>query len=374
MGKDYYLILGVDKDADDDAIKKAYRKQALKWHPDRNPDNKALADKKFKELSEAYEVLSDKNKRTVYDRFGEDGLKGVPNDTAPSGGTGGFSPFASAGGFPAGAQTFSFNMGGPGGGGGGGFRPFQPSSAEDIFKQFFGGRSPFGADFMDVDDDPRRGGGMGGVPGGIPGGMPGGFFSTHGSMPRPGRSNSTLPSSITRSLPVSLQDLYTGTTKRLKVTRKIHDGATGQAVNTEKILAINVKAGWKAGTKIKFAGEGDELPNGLSQDIEFVIEEKPHPRFTRVGDNLKCEVNVDLAEALGGFVKRVEHLDGRAVDIRGGQGTAVVRPGEEIVLKGEGMPISKMPGKNGDLVAAIKIRFPTSLTEDKKAALKRLLS
>ena len=76
MGKDYYAILGVPKDADEAALKKAYKKQALKWHPDRNPDNKTAAEAKFKEVAEAYEVLSDKNKRAIYDQYGEEGLKG----------------------------------------------------------------------------------------------------------------------------------------------------------------------------------------------------------------------------------------------------------------------------------------------------------
>ncbi|KAG8692958.1 DnaJ sub B member 4, partial [Ceratobasidium sp. 395] len=75
MGKDYYALLGVSKSATDDEIKKGYKKMALKWHPDRNKDNTELAGKKFKEISEAFEVLSDKNKREVYDRFGEEGLK-----------------------------------------------------------------------------------------------------------------------------------------------------------------------------------------------------------------------------------------------------------------------------------------------------------
>ena len=86
MGKDYYQILGVPKSADDDAIKKAYKKAALKWHPDRNKDNEATAKKKFQEVGEAFEVLSDKNKRAIYDQYGEDGLKGgVP----PGGDAGG---------------------------------------------------------------------------------------------------------------------------------------------------------------------------------------------------------------------------------------------------------------------------------------------
>ena len=87
---DYYAVLGVNRDADEETIKKAYRKHALKWHPDRNPSNKTAAEQKFKEISEAYEVLSDKNKRAIYDQFGEEGLKGgVPPPESGFGGSGG---------------------------------------------------------------------------------------------------------------------------------------------------------------------------------------------------------------------------------------------------------------------------------------------
>ena len=102
---DYYDILGVSKSADDAAIKKAYRKLALKWHPDKNPDNKEEAEAKFKEVSEAYDVLSDKDKKSVYDRYGKDGLRG-----------------GGAGGGTGGAPNFHFEF----------------HSPEDIFKQFFG--------------------------------------------------------------------------------------------------------------------------------------------------------------------------------------------------------------------------------------------
>ncbi len=161
--------IGIPKEADDDAIKKAYRKAALKWHPDRHQDdtNKTAAEKKFKEASEAYEVLSDKNKRAVYDQFGEDGLKGGP---PPSGTNGGF-----PGGFPGGGgASFSFS-GFPGGAPGGGFKP---GNAEDIFKTFFanfGGAGGMGgaADFMDTGDDQDFGGMFGGMPGMGRGGMSG---------------------------------------------------------------------------------------------------------------------------------------------------------------------------------------------------------
>ncbi|KAJ3100285.1 hypothetical protein HDU97_002376 [Phlyctochytrium planicorne] len=374
----YYDILGVPKNASEDDLKKAYKKLALKWHPDRNLDKKEVAEKKFKELAEAYEVLSDPNKRQVYDTYGEEGLKGVPGGGGGAGGPGGFPGFG-AGGFP-GGTTFTFTSGGPGGFGSGGF---MPSSPEDIFARFFGGKSPFGSDFMDMDMDddgrssPKRTR-AGGMPGGFPGGFHdfGGFGGGMGGMGGMGGAGpSPRSQTIKRPLPVTLEDLYTGCTKKLKIKKKLIDSQTGVAVPTEKVLEVNIKPGWKAGTKITYPGEGDEIPgsNGKAQDIEFVIEEKPHSRFKRDGDNLRLEVEIGLVEALTGFVRRVETLDGRALEVKGGSGNSVIKPGEEMVIRGEGMPISKIPGKKGDLVVTFKVRFPASLSEVQKANVKKVL-
>jgi hypothetical protein len=133
MGTDYYKLLGVSKDASEDELKKAYKKMALKWHPDRNQGSEE-ASKKFKEISEAFEVLSDKQKRTIYDQFGEEGLKGG-GGPPPGAGAGG-NPFASfgGGGFPGGGgSTFTFTSG-PGGGFGGGGGGFNPSDPMKIFE------------------------------------------------------------------------------------------------------------------------------------------------------------------------------------------------------------------------------------------------
>ncbi|KAL1923564.1 uncharacterized protein VTP21DRAFT_8544 [Calcarisporiella thermophila] len=362
MGKDYYQILGVPRDADEDAIKKAYRKQALKWHPDRHKDNQEAAKKKFQDISEAFEVLSDKQKRTIYDQFGEEGLKGgIP----PGGGAGG-GGFPGRGFFP-GGETFTFTTGGPGGGG---WQGFHPSSAEDIFRQFFkmssmggmgGGMGGMGGMSMDLDDDDFGGG--------MPGGFPGMFGAGGGARrPQASRGSSKAPS-VERPLPCSLEELYKGATRRLKVTRQILDGASARPVKTDKVLTIDIKPGWKAGTKIRFAGEGDELPNGQVQDIVFVIEEKPHSVYKRDGDNLRVTLDLSLLEALTGFKRTLETLDGRNLAV---SSSSVVQPGQETRLSGEGMPSSKT-GRKGDLIVTYNVKFPKNLTQSQKEGLAKIL-
>ena len=172
-GRDFYAILGVPRDVDDDALKKAYKRAAIKWHPDRHVKKaeaeKKAAEEKFKEVAEAFEILSDKNKRAIYDQYGEDGLRqdgsGMPPGAGgfPGGGAGGFG----ARGFPGGVH-FSFSSSGMGGGGG-----MDAARAQQMFAQFFGGGGLGG--MMGDDDDPFAsllgGGGMMG--GGMMGGMPG---------------------------------------------------------------------------------------------------------------------------------------------------------------------------------------------------------
>ncbi|KAJ3095375.1 hypothetical protein HK100_005845 [Physocladia obscura] len=365
---DYYKVLGVSKGCSDDDLKKAYRKLALKWHPDRNPDKKELAEKKFKELAEAYEVLSDAEKRKIYDQFGAAGLK------AGSGGGGspaGSSPFpAGFGGFPGGGTQFHFASSAGG---------FEPSAAEKVFAQFFGGASPFGGagggSFggmgMDIDSDDDRFGQSSGGNGGFPGGFP--QSNKRHYQQQQQQQQPQKPEPIKRPFSCTLEDLYFGNTKKLKITRRMLDGSS-----TEKILSISLKAGWKAGTKITYPSEGDEIARGVFQDIAFEIEEKPHIRFIRDGDDLKCFVEVDASDVLcggsngssSGLKKRIQTLDGRSVDV---DFTGVRSTGETRTIVGEGMPISKSPGKKGNLIVGVIVKFP-ALNESQKRSIRSALN
>ncbi|CAG8452449.1 21410_t:CDS:2 [Cetraspora pellucida] len=346
MGKDYYKILGVDKNADEEELKKAYRKLALKWHPDRHQGSadKEAAEKKFKEISEAYEVLSDKNKRQIYDTYGEEGLKGAPPPDASGAFPGGFQ------GFRPGGATFTFKTTGPGGFGG-----FTPTDPNSIFNQFF---SQFGsAD----DDDP-----FGQFTSFTRGRSASDFGDIFGRSRGEGRGSSE----VKHHLPFTLEELYKGITKKLKVSRKLYDSASGQQIPTDKIIEVNVRPGLKAGTKFRYSKAGDELPSGETQDIVVVVNEKPHSIFTRDNDDLRVVIKLSLLEALVGFKKQIQTLDGRTLNI---SSSSVIKPGQEQRVPNEGMP-TKDQNKKGDLIVKYEIMFPSRLTEDKKKELKRILS
>jgi DnaJ homolog subfamily B member 4 len=354
MGKDYYAILGVPRSAEtgDAEIKKAYRKMALKWHPDRNPNQKDLAEAKFKDVAEAYDVLSDPEKRAVYDQFGEEGLKG---------------------GMPGGAGPSS---GGPGGFPGGGFSSsrtyhFDPSQADDIFSQFFGP----GFSFSQAQSGPSGGGmgGMGGMGGQDPfGGMFGGGMDGMGGMPRRSRGTgggaggmSMKGRPVTFELGVTLEELFTGCTKKMKITRHV------RGAEVEKVIEIAVKPGWKDGTKITFPGAGDEPAGMQASDVVFVIRQKPHALFTRHGDDLHYTCHLSLRDALTNPVVEIPGLDGKRRRITLSR---VVSPQSRERLPDMGMPSQRDAGKRGSLVLNFYVAFPTRIpNETVRADLARAL-
>ncbi|KAJ3714067.1 DnaJ C terminal domain-containing protein [Lentinula raphanica] len=205
------------------------------------------------------------------------------------------------------------------------------------------------------------------MPGGIPRTRPPNSSRNASFSKRPSPS-----SEITRPLKVSLQDLYSGAVKHLKVGRKLLNGTT-----EDKVLDIQVHPGWKSGTKIRFARAGNEQVNGEAQDLVFVVEEKAHEVFRREGNDLVCSMEISLREALthdGGGKKQVETLDGRKIQV--GVPPGVVKPGQETTVQGEGMPIRKdgVVKKKGDLIVKWNVVFPDRLTAAQKEGLKKVLS
>merc|ERR1711935_308898 len=350
MGRDYYAILGIGRQASDDEIKKAYRKMAVKWHPDKNKAPEA--EEKFKDVAMAYEVLKDKKKRELYDQLGEDGLNG---------GTGG----AGAGGHFSGGANFSHSNVDP----------------HEMFNMFFGSNDfGFGG-----------GGGMNGGAGGFPGafGGAGGFgganfmngngnpfgqqqqhrsrpagFGQHHQEPKRGKVEK-----LEVDLCLNLDDLYQGVTKRRKVSR-LRKQRDGSFQRVENILTIDVKKGWKEGTKITFNGEGDEKEGYDAGDIIFILRENKHKEYKRKGNDLIYTCEISLYDALTGGQVQIPLLNGVSYTYNYSplSSTAVMSR-----ISGLGMPISKSPGQKGDLLVKFELKMPNHLTTDRQTLLADLV-
>ncbi|KAM6905232.1 dnaJ homolog subfamily B member 1a [Xenentodon cancila] len=334
MGKDYYNVLGISKGASEDEIKKAYRKQALRFHPDKNKS--AGAEDKFKEIAEAYDVLGDAKKKDIYDRYGEEGLKGL----------------ADGGGHSGPSYSYTFNV-----------------DPHAIFAEFFGGRGPFdhffsqnGEDDINI-NDPFGTFGMGGM-GGFHRSFkshPGGFHSARAKKKDP---------PVVHELKLSLEEVFSGCTKKMRISRKrlSPDGCTMH--NEDKILTVDIKRGWKEGTKITFPKEGDETPTNIPADVVFVVKDKPHAVFRREGSDIIYPAKISLREALCGCTINAPTLDGRTITLTSRD---VVKPGTKKRITGEGLPLSKCPEKRGDMILDFSIKFPDKLGQSTRDALEKIL-
>jgi DnaJ homolog subfamily B member 4 len=360
-----YDALGIQPNASQDDIKKAYRKGALKYHPDKNKD-KPDAGEKFKEVSQAYEVLSDPEKRKVYDQYGlEYLLRGGPSAPPPGSGAGGMpdgfggmpAGFEGFGGMPGGARSFHFSTG-PGGGSG-----FKFNDPSNIFAEFAKSSAAGGGGGMGGNDDLfDLLSGMGG------GGFSGSGRSSGGPQIRAQRPKTPEVTTVERPLPVTLEELFNGAHKRMKIKRKTYDEATGKRRVEDKILEMDIKPGLKAGSKIKFKGVGDQEEGG-QQDLAFIVTEKEHATLRRDGDDIKATVELTLKEALTGWTKTVTTIDGRQLPVGGGGPT---QPGHQERFPNLGMP-TKKAGERGDFIVEVKIKFPSSLTQAQKTKLKEIL-
>lgn len=225
-----------------------------------------------------------------------------------------------------------------------------------------GDGNPFASFMRGAGARGRGGAGMGGM-GGMPGGMPGGMGGMGGM---PWRKMHREPEATVSDLMCTLEELYRGCTKKMRITRHVFD-ATGMAHEESKVLAVDVRPGWKDGTKITFEHEGDQAaPDVPAADVVFVVKQKPHPMYQREGNDLVCTVPVNLSQALCGLKLSLPHLDGTEVTVN--TAGTVIYPGYEKRVVGRGMPLSKAPGSFGDLVIRFQVMFPHEPLNDAQRA------
>ncbi|QFG67522.1 DnaJ C-terminal domain-containing protein [Ornithinimicrobium pratense] len=318
MDKDFYAILGVEKDVDDKTLKKTYRKLAREWHPDSRPGDKA-AEQRFKDIGEAYAVLSDPEKRKQYDAVRAMG--GGARFTAgagSAGGAGGFEDvFAQMFGGGGGAQNVRFETGGGG------------IDLEDLLGAFGGGGF----------------GGQQGFPGGFPGGSQGGY----------GRRGTPRGQDVEARTTIDFKAAVNGDT----VTLSKPDGGT---------VSTRIPAGVKDGQKIRLRGKGLPSPvqGGEPGDMYLHVTVAPHPVFGRDGLNLTVDVPVTFAEAALGATVQVPTLDGPPVKVRVAPGTP---SGRVLRVKGRGIAAKST---TGDLLAKVQVVVPQRLSDKAREAVEAL--
>lgn len=353
--RDYYEVLGVKRDADDNTIKKAYRKLAKKYHPDSNAGD-ASAEQKFKEVTEAYNVLSDKEKRKLYDQFGHAAFDG----SAPEGG------YAGAGG--AGFGGFgSGGFHGFDGGNGSGYQEyhFEGGDMDDILKQMFGGAGGFGRSggarrssrgFGSKDGGFYQYGngahtGSGSYSGFADGGF-GGFHGFGGSYDEQGQD-------LHADVSVSFDEAAFGCDKRITLS----DGRGGAG----KTLQVHIPAGIDTGKSIRLRGRG--MPgtgNGAPGDLLLRVTVGEKPGFERKGADVYTTVQIPFTTAVFGGEAVVPTLYGNVIcKIREG-----TQSGTKIRLRGKGIVSMKDPSIHGDQYAVVQIEVPTQLGEEAKRKLK----
>ncbi|KAK9727068.1 hypothetical protein RND81_05G256000 [Saponaria officinalis] len=342
----YYEVLGVSMNSTPEELKKAYKKAAIKNHPDNGGDPE-----KFKELTHAYEVLSDPEKREIYDQYGEDALKE---------GSGIHYPF----------DIFSSFFGGnPFGGGGGSSRGRRQRRGEDVIhplkvslEDLYGGTTKKLSLSRNVICSKCSGKGS----------------KSGASMKCDGCQGSGMKVSIRHLGPSMIQQMQhpcnecKGTGETISDKDRCPQCKGDKVVPEKKVLEVVVEKGMQNGQKITFPGEADEAPDTVTGDTVFVLQQKEHPKFKRKGSDLFFEHTLSLTEALCGVRFVLTHLDGRQLLIKSNPGE-VIKPDSFKGIDDEGMPIYQRPFMKGKLYIHFTVEFPDSLSPDQVAAVEAVL-
>jgi len=342
--RDYYEILGAERGADADVLKKSYRKLAMKYHPDRNPDDKE-AEKNFKELNEAYEVLKDDEKRAAYDRFGHAAFE---QGGAGGGGQGaGFSGFADIFDEMFGEFVHGGSRRGPQGGGqGADLRYNMELSLEDAFN----GKKAEIRVPTSVGCDPCHGSGS-------EGGKPPAACPTCGGAGRVRAQSGFF--TVERTCP-TCQGHGTVIQDPCKSC-----GGAGR-VRKEKTLSVTIPAGVEDGTRIRLAGEGEAgLRGAPAGDLYLFLGIRPHALFHRDGADIHCRVPIPMTTAVLGGQVEVPTIEGKLARITIPEGTP---SGHQLRLAGKGMSIMRAKAR-GDMFVQVGVETPVNLTEKQKELL-----
>jgi curved DNA-binding protein len=304
--KDYYKVLGVDRNATEDQIKRNYRKLALEYHPDRNPGNKA-SEEKFKEINEAYQVLSDPEKKARYDQLGAS-----------------YKNYTQRGGSPGNFNWEDWFVQNPRGGNvrvevgdfGNIFGNENLGDFSDFFRSIFGGMT-----------------GMG---------------SASRASRSPYAQATQSPQTFQQNVPISLTEAFSGTTRRIDI-----DG------NQKEVI---IPRGANSGTKVRVSNAITTGPNQPKSDLFLRIQVADDPRFQRKKDNLYTNLEIDLFTAILGGEVKVPTLSGNVVlSIPSG-----TQPGQTFRLAGRGMPKLKEKNKFGDLMVKVNVKIPRHLSKEEK--------
>lgn len=315
---DYYTVLGISHQAEADAVAKAYRRSALTYNPQCNPnhpDPRYLA-RQFRLVSQAYVVLSDPKVRAIYDQFGEDGVR--------HGGTG--------------------TVGVPGG------LDIDSIVPDDVFRRFFGVDNPFQVigDVSGVNNNQHT------------------FYSNDAAIDH----NPPQAEPVRATLDITLEDVFLGTSRVARwVCKNVY--STGVTTETEAQAEVSIPKGAKSGDFLTLKRRGN-TKEGFSQgDVLLTFNVLPHERFRREGDDLVVRAPITLSEALCGVTVTVTTIEGRQVPILIDE---IVHPTYRRVIAGEGLSLYGSGGtKRGNLVVECITQFPMYLTAEQKAELRRIL-